>query len=461
MSNLPETLSRRFPIAIAMLVLFAGSGCLSSRFTQRRPTPRSVAGETSSPRSTPTAQAVRSEYDLSDDELAATTPVEPGAAGSVPNVPLELPEPAVSQDEAVRILRDAGGKLRPDEQGEIVGIDLSFSQVTNRQLLLLPLFPQVRELDLTGTDIDDDGLSAILESVQLESLKLKGTRLSTVGFASLSQLPALILLDASSTAVTDDGLAAAKAWTQIRYLSLNDTAVSDNGLTHLASVSTLRGLSLINTAVTKDGVKLLKQSLPDCLIVAQSDTARLMRTGSRAIIGTESGLSSVSASPELLNPVIQLAAQQPELAVHLASAYSARGQWRDAGRILEAAAVADVGNRSIHFALGEALANTGQFDVAISHFEMAVGAAAASYNVGLIQYQLSLEACEQRFATALELDPELDAAQTRLAELRQRRQQLSRDLHVAPGATSTADVMEVIPSPSIRPASRTRRALVP
>ena len=138
----------------------------------------------------------------------------------------EIFQPPVSEeDSAILSAADAAemfsrlrGKLRVNDNGEVVEADLSFSDVTDEALVSIGLFPEIKELDLTGTQICDDSLTALYGIPDLQSLKLKGTRITSVGMSSLSQIPSLVLLDASNTQVTDDGLEQAAQWTRLRYL---------------------------------------------------------------------------------------------------------------------------------------------------------------------------------------------------------------------------------------------------
>lgn len=460
MSIGPVITCRHCVVALAAVFVLSSTGCQINRTSRHRARHIAVPAPQSSPDQRLATASGRTEFDQPDPDQSA----ERNDHRPVPAIPYESPASASTEDDAARVLRELGGKLRPDEAGSIIGLDLSFSRITSLHAPLLTLFPDVRDLDLTGTELTDESLDSIRQLSKLESLKLKGTRISAEGFAALTSVQSLVLLDASNTLVTDAALESAASWSQLRYLSLNETAVSDAGLLHLAQIRTLRGLSLINTAVTSDGVAELKKALPDCLIVAQTDSARLMERhadrGLEARTVSSAPLVPLAHDPEQLQPVVQLAAQQPELAVHLASAYSARGEWREASVILEAAASSDPGNRAIHNALGESLARVGQFDAAIAHFTIAVGEAAASYNVGLIQYELTLAACERRFIDALKQDPGLEAAEMRLTEIRQRRQQLHRDLGHAQSDSPGGHQLEVVPQRTVRPASRSRQSIV-
>ncbi|MBL8813175.1 MAG: hypothetical protein JNM43_23610 [Planctomycetaceae bacterium] len=334
-----------------------------------------------------------------------------------------VPEIPQTEQQALDALSSRGARLRTDGAGQYTEADLSFTSSGNQDVRLLAAIPTLTELDLTGTSVDDDGIAALTSCQSLRALKLKGTKISASGLGGLPTT--LILFDASNTSVTDDSLQAIALWNDLRYLSLNNTSISDAGLEHLRGLKNLRGLSLINTSVTEDGIKSLKESLPECLIVAQADP-QTSQTGHQSRLPL---LSEPAPSPALdgfvsarqLDQVTQLAELQPHLAVHLSQIYSEKGQWASAAKVLATASVANPDDREIHFALGEALARIGQPDAALEHFSQAVDEAEARYHVGVIVYENSLKHVEKYFDDAVEADPSLLAAQ-------QRRDQIQRQL---------------------------------
>ncbi len=370
----------------------------------------------------------------------------------------------LTTEEASAMIREAGGTLRPNADGTIVEMDLSFSNITSEQITALSAFPEIRELDLTGTELHDDAMTTLTGLSNLQSLKLKGTNITNDGLIALSQLKTLILLDASNTAVSDDGLISAPEWTQLRYLSLNNTRVSDAGIMQLQSLRSLKGLSLINTAVTADGVGSLKTLLPDCLIVAQTDPGVSQIHGLDSLrdlplSGRLFTSPAITGCDAQLEQLIQLASQQPQLAVHLSSIYSSCGQWEEAGRILEMAVVSDHNDPAIQFCFGEALARSGQAEAALEHFELSVGDAAARYNVGLIVYENTLEECEIYFTQAVAADPSLQVAQSRLTDIRRELAVLRQQQRPYSATVSDEWPLQVVPArsaPPVREAALTR-----
>lgn len=386
------------------------------------------------------------------------SPFPPAADIQMPDSLQEPADPApepLSEEEVVEAFRRSGGKLKPNETGAIVEIDLSFSSISDPLLQTVGIFPEVRELDLTGTEIHDASMAGLLGLTKLRALKLKGTKITDEGLRSLASASELILLDASNTDITDDGLAGADRWEKLRYLSLNNTQITDAGLVHLQTLKELKGLSVINTGVTEDGVRQLKEKVPNCLIVAQTgrELSRVRTFDKMPRLAESTPLNSATvgvASHDQLSQVIQLAADQPHLAVHLSKIYASRDQWEEAVQILEVATTANPSDRNIHYALGQALARCGRPDEALPHFEQAVDEATAKYQVAMIVYENSLRNCEQLFDEAVSADPSFAAAESRRMEIQREIAQLNRQRGTPEpinNAPASDVAPEVIPAP--------------
>jgi tetratricopeptide (TPR) repeat protein len=468
---------RSTPLLWTLMLVISLAGCRSTFREMPRSSrfgfPTSHLSETS-PRSEQQSTSPESHSDtltITEPEIRPHDSEFHNPASSFPSATdLQMPdsqqEPAIleteqlSEEEVVEAFRRSGGKLKPNETGAIVEIDLSFSSITDPLLQTVGMFPEVRELDLTGTEIHDASMAGLLSLPKLRALKLKGTKITDEGLRSLAGASELILLDASNTDVTDDGLAGADRWEKLRYLSLNNTQITDAGLVHLQTLKDLRGLSVINTGVTEDGVRQLKEKVPNCLIVAQTgrELSRVKTFDKMPRLAESTPLNSATvgvASYDQLSQVIRLAADQPHLAVHLSKIYASRDQWEEAVQILEVATTANPTDRNIHYALGQALARCGRPDEALTHFEQAVDEATAKYQVAMIVYENSLRNCEQLFDEAVSADPSFAAAESRRTEIQREIAQLNRQRGIPePISEAPADNIapEVIPAP-VRSAS--------
>jgi hypothetical protein len=118
-------------------------------------------------------------------------------------------------------------------------LDLSGSQVTNEGLMTLAKLKGLRRLGLADTSVSDKELEALADLRQLEWLSLSGTR------------------------VTDRGLETLAArFKTLRWLNLDGTKVTDQGLTHLEGLDKLEWLYLRNTAVSDEAIEQLKRARP-------------------------------------------------------------------------------------------------------------------------------------------------------------------------------------------------------
>jgi hypothetical protein len=125
-------------------------------------------------------------------------------------------------------------------------LELNQSQVNDAGLAVMPHFPALRELHLSGcAGVGDAGVSRIAQM--------------TGGVQTLSLL---------GTQVTDDGLAPLGSLASLQTLYLTNTAITDAGLKHLQACKSLRRLYLENTKTTSAGIDALRSALPGCQVQA-------------------------------------------------------------------------------------------------------------------------------------------------------------------------------------------------
>lgn len=114
--------------------------------------------------------------------------------------------------------------------------------ITDADLECLDGFTNLRELNLFGTQVTNDGLQHVGGQTNLRKLWLSETR------------------------VTDDGLEHLRGLTELQSLDLAGTRVTDTGLNHVKGLISLQWLNLYQTEITDKSVKKLQQALPDCTI---------------------------------------------------------------------------------------------------------------------------------------------------------------------------------------------------
>lgn len=103
----------------------------------------------------------------------------------------------------------------------------------------------------------DAQLPRLADHPQLEHLDLAGTGISHRGLAVLQELPALKSLSLRSTAVSDAALESVQAVAGLEELDISRTAVSDRGLERLGSLSRLRRLAIGGPQITDAGMPAL------------------------------------------------------------------------------------------------------------------------------------------------------------------------------------------------------------
>jgi hypothetical protein len=123
----------------------------------------------------------------------------------------------------------------------------------------------LKSLDVSHTQITNNGLQYLTKLRNLEEIKLGGNKVSGVGLHALRTLPKLTRLDLSgfqkrnsgtwAVALTDLDLESIGALVTLQHLSLNGTKITDLGLTRLKTLTDLRSLDLGRTAVTSTGLK--------------------------------------------------------------------------------------------------------------------------------------------------------------------------------------------------------------
>jgi Leucine-rich repeat (LRR) protein len=128
-----------------------------------------------------------------------------------------------------------------DFYSDVVFVNIPNAQVMEGDLEQLEGLPQLRILELIGTNVTDMELRHLKGLTRLEKLWLNRTQVTGVGLQNL------------------------KGLTKLHTLRLDDTQVKDTELEHLKGLTQLRFLSL-GTNITANGREELQRALPDCTI---------------------------------------------------------------------------------------------------------------------------------------------------------------------------------------------------
>ncbi|MDO4574854.1 MAG: hypothetical protein Q4D98_06530 [Planctomycetia bacterium] len=199
---------------------------------------------------------------------AAVMPQTPaGSTGSLPDTP---PSPVIDPI----LIR----KLKPGQSLEIwwhypvtpdcaqawratnAPLKLSLSmnmELDDDSMKYVGAVPNLRELNLTSTNITDDGMAALEALEQLDALTLVSTEIDGSSFRYLQNLKSLRELNLSSSAFSDEGMAMVGTFTKLEELRLDDTNVTDAGMEPLAGLAELKLLNLQGAMVSDIGLQYL------------------------------------------------------------------------------------------------------------------------------------------------------------------------------------------------------------
>jgi internalin A len=136
-------------------------------------------------------------------------------------------------------ITDLGGSATRNDQGQVTGISLRGTWVTDNDLRRLNHYPALSVLDLSLTHITDGGMQEIKN--------LRGVTDFSLYFSEY---------------ITDEGVAAIKEWKSLKRLNLHGTKAGDTALDHIAGLTLLETLDVGSTLMTDVGLERLT-SLPN------------------------------------------------------------------------------------------------------------------------------------------------------------------------------------------------------
>lgn len=136
-------------------------------------------------------------------------------------------------------IENLGGAVTRDDAGEVIGVDLRATWVTDTDLRKVAKFPKLATLDLSLTRITDQGMQTLKDLPGVVDLNLR--------FAEY---------------VTDEGLAAVKEWKKLERLNVHGTKISDTTLEHISGITTIESLDVGSSMVTDVGLEQLS-ALPN------------------------------------------------------------------------------------------------------------------------------------------------------------------------------------------------------
>ncbi len=138
-------------------------------------------------------------------------------------------------------------------------VDLRHGKADNALLAHLAALKELRRLDLSNADIDDEGLRLIVH-LPLRELWLQETKITDASAATLSKIKSLDFVQLNATTVSDAFLERLESLPELEDLGLRGTRVTGAGMKYLARHPRLEKLDVYSTEVDDLGVA----QLVDC-----------------------------------------------------------------------------------------------------------------------------------------------------------------------------------------------------
>lgn len=156
---------------------------------------------------------------------------------------------------------------------KIERLSLDESAITDMDLAHLSKLANLHDLGIRSTSINGIGFVYLKNLKQLRTLDLNSCpKITDAGLEHLKMLTQLKEINLSETQITDAGLEHLKNMTVLECLYLRNTKVTDAGLKHLRGLNRLYWLDLHKTKVTNAGIKDLQKALPNLLNIQLSES---------------------------------------------------------------------------------------------------------------------------------------------------------------------------------------------
>ena len=169
---------------------------------------------------------------------------------------LKLSASAVDHIEA---LEDLG-------ENDLAVLDMSRTQVSDKELMSIRHLTGLKGLELAYTAITNGGLDIISSLKNLHTLGLTNTGLSNSGIKSLKNLSNLRELWLNGTLIDDEGIDNLVGLKKLWLLGLSGTNVSGEGLNKLSKLSKLLRIYMFNTAIAEVDVENFRKKNNGCRV---------------------------------------------------------------------------------------------------------------------------------------------------------------------------------------------------
>lgn len=157
----------------------------------------------------------------------------------------------------------------------LLAIDLSnarlpYFDVTRQATLLrdLPAMPNLRGINLYGTNVTDADLAWLAKCPQLEVINLSATSISDRGLRQLAELPRLRRLAAGSSRITDAGCRTLATFPALEELELGSRGIRDAGIAELENLPHLQLLKISAPTASDAAWAHFRAARPGCQLRA-------------------------------------------------------------------------------------------------------------------------------------------------------------------------------------------------
>ena len=155
-------------------------------------------------------------------------------------------------------------------------MDLSGTQVTDDGLRYFKDCTSLEDLNLYRAKIGDAGIVHLTEFAKLQKLQelhLSNTQVTAKGLLQLQKLKCLSKLGLVEVPFGNEGASGIAKVSELEFLNIEATGIGDAGLMKLAALSKLRKLHAArNPGITQAGIDKLAASLPQCNITWDGPT---------------------------------------------------------------------------------------------------------------------------------------------------------------------------------------------
>lgn len=145
--------------------------------------------------------------------------------------------------------------------------DYEGPSVANSDMEWIARLSSLAELNISGSDVDRDGLVRLQSLPRLRWLNLKDTKADDDAIRVLAGIPSIETLSVAGTSVTDTGLSHLSNLPRLKSLDLSRTRVSDEGLRTIQGMGALEQVFLSGSKVTAAGASKLSRERPDLMVV--------------------------------------------------------------------------------------------------------------------------------------------------------------------------------------------------